>query len=220
MLNRQQMAWRVVDVEQLIAEDHPARAIWQLVGKLDLSAFYKGIGAVEGEAGRPALDPQLLISLWIYSYSEGVSSAREIARLCEFDPAYQWLTGLQPVNYHSLSDFRVGHQEALDKLFTEVLGLLSAEGLVSLQRVMHDGTKIKACAGGDTFRREEKIRVHLEMARQQVREMGDPQNEELSQRVAKARQRAARERQERLERAEGVARPQVHVGSSARGAGE
>jgi len=90
----------------------------------------------------------------------------------------------------------------LDKLFTEVLGLLSAEGLVSLQRVMHDGTKIKACAGGDTFRREEKIRVHLEMARQQVREMGDPQNEELSQRVAKARQRAARERQERLEQAE------------------
>lgn len=201
-VNRQQMAWRAVDVEQLIAEDHPARAIWELVGKLDLSAFYKGIGAVEGEAGRPALDPQLLISLWIYGYSEGVSSAREIARLCEFDPAYQWLTGLDPVNYHSLSDFRVGHREALDKLFTEVLGLLSAEGLVSLQRVMHDGTKIKACAGADTFRREEKIRAHLEMARQQVREMGDPQNEELSQRVAKARQRAARERQERLERAE------------------
>jgi transposase len=201
-VNRQQMAWRAVDVEQLIAEDHPARAIWQLVGKLDLSSFYKTIGAVEGEAGRPALDPQLLISLWIYGYSEGVSSAREIARLCEFDPAYQWLTGLQPVNYHSLSDFRVGHREALDKLFTEVLGLLSAEGLVSLQRVMHDGTKIKACAGTDTFRREEKIRAHLEMARQQVREMGDPQNEELSQRVTKARQRAARERQERLERAE------------------
>src|SRR5215471_18993957 len=201
-VNRQQMAWRAVDVEQLIVEDHPARAIWQLVEKLDLRAFYKGIGAVEGEAGRPALDPQLLISLWIYGYSEGVSSAREIARLCEFDPAYQWLTGLQPVNYHSLSDFRVGHREALDKLFTEVLGLLSAEGLVSLQRVMHDGTKIKACAGADTFRREEKIRAHLEMARQQVREMGDPQNEELSQRVAKARQRVARERQERLERAE------------------
>src|SRR5215469_1953872 len=87
-VNRQQMAWRAVDVEQLIAEDHPARAIWQLVGKLDLSSFYKGISAVEGEAGRPALDPQLLISLWIYGYSEGVSSAREIARLCEFDPAY------------------------------------------------------------------------------------------------------------------------------------
>lgn len=90
---------------------------WRVVGKLDLSSFYKSISAVEGEAGRPALDLQLLISLWIYSYSEGVSAAREIARLCEFDPAYPWLTGLQPVNYHSLSDFRVGHRKALDKLF-------------------------------------------------------------------------------------------------------
>jgi transposase len=193
------MVWRAVDVERLIEEDHPARAIWEFVGHLDLSAFHEAIDAVEGRAGRPALDPQLLISLWIYAYSEGVGSAREIARLCEYHPAYQWLTGLEPVNYHSLSDFRVDHQAALDKLFTQVLGLLSAEGLVTLQRVMHDGTKMKACAGADSFRREEKLRAHLEMARQQVEAMGDPRNEELSQRAAKARERAARERQERLE---------------------
>ncbi len=201
-VNRQQMVWRTVDVERLIEEDHPARAIWELVGRLDLSSFRQAIGAVEGVAGRPALDPQLLISLWIYAYSDGVSSAREIARLCEYHPAYQWLTGLEPVNYHSLSDFRVGHQTALDELFVQVLGLLSAEGLVSLQRVMHDGTKVKACAGADTFRREEKIRAHLELARQQVEQMGDPRNEELSQRVVKARQRAFREKQQRLKLAE------------------
>jgi transposase len=201
-VNRQQMVWRTIDVERLIEEDHPARAIWELVGKLDLSSFRQAIGAVEGRAGRPALDPPLLISLWIYAYSEGVGSAREIARLCEYHPAYQWLTGLEPVNYHSLSDFRVEHRAALDKLFTQVLGLLSAEGLVTLQRVMHDGTKVKACAGADTFRREDKIHAHLEMARQQVEAMGDPGNEELSQRVAKARQRAARERQQRLELAQ------------------
>ena len=128
LVNRQQMVWRAVDVERLIEEDHPARAIWECVGHLDLSAFREVIAAVEGRAGRPALDPQLLISLWIYAYSEGVGSAREIARLCEYHPAYQWLTGLEPVNYHSLSDFRVDHQAALDQLFTQVLGWLSAEG--------------------------------------------------------------------------------------------
>jgi transposase len=201
-VNRQQMVFRTVDVERLIEDDHPARAIWELVGKLDLSSFHQAISAVEGVAGRPALDPQLLISLWIYAYSEGVSSAREVARLCEYHPAYQWLTGLQPVNYHSLSDFRVGHQAALDELFTQVLGVLHAEGLLNLQRVMHDGTKVKACAGADTFRRGEKIRAHLELARQQVEAMGDPRQEELSQRVAKARERAARERQQRLELAQ------------------
>jgi transposase len=86
-VNRQRVAWRAVDVAELIAEDHPVHAIWQLAENFDLSAFHKGIGAVEGEAGRPALGPQLLINLWIYGYSGGVSSAREIARRCEFDPA-------------------------------------------------------------------------------------------------------------------------------------
>jgi transposase len=52
-------------------------------------------------------DPQLLISLWIYAYKDGVSSAREIARWCEYQPAYQWLSGLEVVNYHTLADFRV-----------------------------------------------------------------------------------------------------------------
>jgi transposase len=193
-INRQQLVMRPMDVEQLVAEDHEVRAIWEFVGRLDLSQYYEEVGAVEGEAGRPALDPQLMVSLWIYAYSKGVGSAREVSRLCEYDPAYQWLTGMGAVNYHTLSDFRVGHKEALDELFSEVLGLLSAEGLISLERVMHDGVKVKACASADTFRREERIREHLEKAREQVKQMGDP-------RVAKARQRAVREKQQRLEKA-------------------
>ena len=141
-INRQQMILRTVDVEKLIEPEHPARAIWELVGRLDLSGFTAAIASVEGEAGRPAYDPRLLISLWIYAYSEGVSSAREVARRCEYHPAYQWLTGCEGVNHHSLSDFRVEHQGALDELFAQVLGVLSAEGLIRLERVMHDGTKV------------------------------------------------------------------------------
>ena len=191
-----------MDIEQLVPEDHEVRAIWEFVGCLDLSRYYEDIEVREGEAGRPAMDPWLMISLWIYAYSKGVSSAREVCRLCETDAAYQWLTGMEGVNYHTLSDFRVEHKGGLDELFTEVLGLLSAEGLISLERVMHDGTKIKACASGDTFRREERIRAHLEKAREQVKQMGDPREaEEVGPRVAKARQRAAREKGERLEKA-------------------
>jgi transposase len=199
-INRHQLVLRPMDVEQLVAEDHEVRAIWELVERLDLSRYYDDIEVVEGEAGRSAIDPRLMISLWIYAYSKGISSAREVSRLCEYDPAYQWLTGMEPINYHTLSDFRVDHEDALDELFTEVLGLLSAEGLISLERVMPDGTKIKACASGDTFRREGRIRAHLEMARQQVEQRGDPRlAEEVSPGVAKARQRAAREKQQRLE---------------------
>lgn len=199
-IHRQQLILRTVDVERLVPEDHEVRAIWELVGQLDLSPYYEQIRAVEGVAGREPVDPQLLISLWIYSYAAGVSSAREISRLCEYHPAYQWLTGMEVINHHTLSDFRVDHQQALDELFAEVLGLLSAEGLITLERIMHDGTKVKACAGADTFRREGRLESHLEMARQQVAAMGDPRSaEEVSPRVRAARQRAAREKQQRLE---------------------
>ena len=201
-INRQQTVLRAIEVEKLVPEDHEVRGIWEFVGQLDLSRYYGGIEVVEGEAGCSAFDPRVLISLWIYAYSKGISSAREVSRLCDDDPAYQWLTGLKGINHHTLSDFRVEHKEALDELFIEALGVLSAEGLVSLERVMHDGSKVKACASADTFRREERIRAHLEAARQQVEQMGDPRTaEEVSPRVVKARQRAARERQQRLEKA-------------------
>ena len=124
-VNRQQMVLRAVDVEKLIEADHAARAIWELVGRVELSRFTAEIESVEGEAGRPAYDPQLLISLWIYAYSEGVSSAREVTPRCEYHPAYQWLTGLEVVDHHSLSDFRVEHQAALDELFAQVLARIS-----------------------------------------------------------------------------------------------
>lgn len=199
-VDRSQLMLRTVDVEQLIEEDHPARAIWVFTGRLDWSRYLGSIQAVQGVAGREAWDPRLLASLWIYAYSRGIGSAREVTRRCGYDPAFQWLTGLQVVNYHTLADFRVGYQRELDELFAQTLGLLSAEGLITLERVMHDGSKIKACAGADSFRREERIRAHLEAAREQVAAMGDP-HAEPSARQRAARQRAQRERTQRLEQA-------------------
>jgi len=200
-INRQQLLLRPVEIEKLVEEDHPVRAIWELVGQLNLESFYAEIQSVEGGAGRPVWDPQLLISLWIYAYKGGVSSAREIGRLCQYHPAYQWLTGVEVVNYHTLADFRIRHQKALDQLFIEVLGVLSHEGLITLQRVMHDGTKVKACASDKSFHRKATLQDHLQLAREQVEQMGDPESEEVSERMAKAQQRALREKQERLEEA-------------------
>jgi transposase len=200
-VNRQQMSWRAVDVETLISEDHPARAIWTLVGRLNLSPFYRAIDSSVEEGGRPAFDPQLLISLWVYAYSQGIGSAREVARRCEYDPAFQWLTGLTEVNYHTLPDFRVEKQGELDELFTQVLSALSKEGLITLEQVMQDGTKIKALASSRSYRYEGTIREHMEQARQQVAAMGDPRNDESSPKAKQAQARARRQHQERLESA-------------------
>ena len=200
-VERNQLLLRPVDVEKLVGEEHGVRAIWELVGKLDVEPFYADVGALEGEAGRPVWDPKVLISLWIYAYKDGINSAREIARLCEYHPAYQWLTGMEGVNYHTLADFRVQHRQGLDRLFIEVLGVLSHQGLITLKRVMHDGTKIKAAAADKSFRRQATLESHLKEAQKQVEAMGDPHSEQLSQGVAQARKRALREKQERLEQA-------------------
>jgi transposase len=199
-IDRSQIRMQVVDVDRLVEEDHDVRAIWEFVKETDLSWYEAKVKAVEHEAGRPAVSAQVLVSVWVYAYSRGISSAHEVARRCEWEPAFQWLTGMERVNYHTLSDFRVKQKEALDKLFTEILGRLSAEGLVSVRRVMHDGVKIEANAGADTLRREKRLQEHLEAARQQVEAMADPR-QERNARVAAARERAVRERQERLQRA-------------------
>ena len=199
LVDRAQMCWHVVDIERLIEDDHAARAIWELVGRLDLRSFLSPIGSVEGQAGRPAFDPQLLISVWLYAYSRGISSAREIARRCEYEPAFQWLTGLSVINHHTLSDFRIEHREALNELFTQVLAVLSAEKLITLERVMHDGTKIYANASKKSFCTKKRIEEHLNIAREHVAAMGEPDAAEVPElRRLKARERARREREQRL----------------------
>ena len=47
------------------------------MGRLDLRRYHDQIAAVEGIAGREHTDAQLLISLWLYAYSRGLSSARD-----------------------------------------------------------------------------------------------------------------------------------------------
>jgi len=200
-VNREQMVFRTVDVEQLIGAEHPARAIWEFMGGVDLSAFSAGVKAYEGERGRSAYEPRLLVSLWVYSYSRGITAGREIARLCEYDPAYQWLTGMKVVNYHSLTDFRVKHESALRQLFIQILAVLSQQGLVTLKRVMNDGTKIKTQASKHSFRRAPRIKEHLAAAQQHVEALEQQSEEELGQQLKQARQRAARESKERLEAA-------------------
>ena len=205
-VDRKQMRWTSVAVEDLIAGDHKARAIWELAGKMDLTRFTESLRTHEGSAGRPAWDPQVLVSVWVYSYSEGISSARQIERMMEWEPGLKWLTGMEEINHHTLSDFRVRHKASLDELFAKLLAMLESEGLLDLGQVMHDGTKIRAYGGADTFRRKPTLERHLETARELVAQMGDPRADgcEADQRRSRqqaAQERAARERQQRLEHA-------------------
>jgi len=190
-----------LDVDRLIGEDHEARVIWKLTGKLDLTKFYEPLVSAQGIAGRPSWDPRMLLSIWLYAYSRGENSARAIAREMAYEPGLMWLSGLGEVNHDKLSDFRRNNKEALDGVFTQVLAAMESEGWIDLEQVMHDGTKIRAQAGADSMRRKETLERHLEKARQVVKELGNPEDEGGSQRRRAARERAARERVEVLEQA-------------------
>ena len=201
---RYQLQWLPRTLDEVLAEDHPARAIWGFLEKLDLSAFYGSIKATLDRPGRSTTDPQVLLAVWLLATVEGIGSARRLARLCQEHDAYRWLCGGVPINYHMLSDFRGAHPGALDELLTQIVASLTTAGAVTLERVAQDGMRVRASAGASSFRRQETLETHLEAARAQVerlakeREHPDPG---VNQRERAARERAARERVERVEQA-------------------
>jgi transposase len=201
---RNQIQFLMQDLDATLPEGHQARAIWDFLERLDLSAFYASIRAVQGGPGRPASDPRVLLAIWVYATVEGVGSARKLARLCREHDAFRWLCGGVPVDYHLLSDFRGEHQEALNELLTQIVATLMAENLVTLEEVAQDGLRVRANAGSGSFRRKARLEECLQAAQAQVgrlaqeREHSDPG---VTRRERSARERAARERLERVEQA-------------------
>ncbi len=167
-IDRSQVRLLPLDVDRLIADNHVARRIWRLISSLDLGSFERDIRAVVGVAGRPSHSPQVLISLWLYAFTRGLHSAREIERQMDYEPALRWLTGLAAINHHTLSDFRVSHGQALRVLFEDVLALMMKKRLVTLQRVAVDGTEIRADVNKKSFRQKDKIEEYLQLAREHL----------------------------------------------------
>lgn len=166
--DRAQLQWDMIDLDGLLASDHRARLVWRFVESLDLRPFYAEIKAREGEAGRPPPDPAVLVALWLYATLEGVGSARALDRLTHRDVAYRWLCGGVSVNYHGLSDFRVGYGDLLDRLLSESIAALMAEGLIDLEEVAIDGTKVRASAGKGSFVTAEGLAKAEQIAAERV----------------------------------------------------
>jgi len=199
--HRDQIELQPCDLETLLPPGHAARLVWRFVEGLDLSAFYAAIRAREGRAGRPPIDPKILVALWLYATMDGVGSAREVDRLCYSHDAYRWLRGGVAVNYHTLSDFRVQHHAALDDLLTQSIAVLLHRGVVTMARVAHDGTRVRGRAGAGSFRRGETLQECLRQARKQVERTAHQTDAPVNAREAAAQQRAATERVARVEEA-------------------
>ncbi len=201
---RDQITLRPSDLESLLPADHRARLVWAFVEGLDLGPLYQRIRAVEGHPGRPPIDPAILVSLWLYATLEGVGSARALDRLCAEHDAYRWLAGGVGVNYYTLAAFRVDEADVLDRLLTESVAALLADGLVTMAVVAQDGMRVRAGAGAASYRRRPTLERFLAEAEAQVAALKaelDDDPAATSRRISAARERAATERAGRVRRA-------------------
>jgi transposase len=204
LAQRDQVELRACDLDSLLAVDHPVRSVWAFVESLDLAPLHARIRSVEGAAGRPAIDPAILVALWLWATIDGVGSARELDRLCERDDAYRWICGGVGVNYHTLADFRVNHGAWLDAQLTRSIASLLERRLVSLSVVAQDGMRVRAPVKASSMRRRERIELFLAQARAQVAALKaelDGDASASTRRKQAARERAVRSREERLARA-------------------
>lgn len=198
---RDQVVMRMLSLDQMLPPDDEARTVVAFVEQADLSELYDSIRAVEGGPGRSPIDPQILLSLWLYATIKGVGSARALEWQCKFHLAYQWICGDVSVNDHTLSDFRVDHAEILDRLLTRQIAQLMSVGAVTLERVAQDGVRVRASAGTSSFRRKPTLEECLVAAEAQVTSLQEEVRNDpgaATRREQAARVRAAREREQRV----------------------
>jgi len=198
---RDQIELRPLDLDALLAPDHPARLIWDYVQTLDLRELEDAIKAREHTPGQAPPSPRLLLALWLFATSQGVGSARALDRLCKSHDAYRWLCGGVSLNYHGLSDFRTVPITLLDRLLTENVATLSTAGVIDLDEVVQDGVRVRASAGASSFRRKKKLHKELKKAArlvEQLKRENDDDPDASNRRIKAAQERAARERVERV----------------------
>jgi len=202
--NRKQIDLCPQDLDSLLPPAHRARSVWAVVEHLEFRRFYELIRARGSHAGRPRIDPKVLLALWLYATCEAVGSAHELERLCQAQDAYRWICGGVGVNYYTLSNFRSAHP-FLDELLTHLIAVLMQEGLVVLKRVAHDSRRERASARARSFRRGQGLEEFVAAAREQVEAVKTQTsatiNRQRSARRQAAQQRAARDRAERVQRA-------------------
>jgi transposase len=199
---RNQFEMPIMTLDDRVASDHPVRAVAGVVEELDLSGLESKIDSNTTQGGRPAIDPCILVTLWIWAISQGVFEASEIARRIQTDDVYRWICGGVAVGERTLASFRKSTLDVFESIFTQLVASLMSEGLIELCRVAQDGVRVRAWSGADSFRRAETLEVLLEEAREHYREVLAAANDPTRSQVAKsAAERGARERADRVERA-------------------
>jgi transposase len=202
--NRVQVEMKMSCLDDLLIIDHPVRRIWEYLEGIDLSQKLKNIKSVEGNAGRPAIDPRILVALWLYATVQGIGSAYVIAQYTKEHLAFQWICGGVPVERRTISQFRIDNGELFENLLAQGIVILIKAGAVTLEEVAQDGLRVRASTGSGSFRRESTIEELYTAAKQRIQELKNESKEDINScrtRQETDKKRGIQDRLDRLNRA-------------------
>src|SRR5215217_5231918 len=174
-------------LREWLPEDHLAWFVIDAVGAMDLAGFYAAYR--QDGHGRAAHEPSMMLTLLVYAYAIGERSSRQIERRCIEDVACRVIAANQAPDHTTIARFRQRHERALADLFGQVLGLCADAGLVGIEVLAIDGTKIHANASQHANLDYEQIaKKNLEEAAEidagEDEQFGDRRGDELPPELA------------------------------------
>jgi len=166
---RGEVRQHIAALDDLVASEHPVRAVWAFAEALDLRDELK---PGETKVASPAfVEPALMVALWLWATAEGIGSARQLEKLCVENLAYRWLCGGVEIDHPILREFRLMHNDALDALLARGLAALVEESAINLELVSPDELEAQALTGASMARRRRRLKALAVAAAARVQEL-------------------------------------------------
>ena len=143
------------DMREWLPADHPVHLVIRAVERMDTSAFHARRRT--GHAGAAGYDPDMLVTLLVWAYAQGVASSRRMESLCGTDVAFRVICGGNLPDHSTVARFRQDFADPVTVLFGEVLILCARLGMGKLGTVALDGSKVRANASKAANRTEETL---------------------------------------------------------------
>ena len=155
-------------LEELIPPSHPVRVVNEVINKINLEPLLKAYHI----KGSSSYHPQLLLKVLVYGYVTNIYSSRKLAAACQESIYFMWLSSMSYPDHNTINRFRgVRLKHALRNVFEDVVKLLADEGLLSIDEINTDGTKIEANANKYTFVWKKSVQTNKEKMKKQLTEI-------------------------------------------------
>lgn len=151
-------------VEDFAKRDPKSRFVVELVNKLDLNVLHNRYST----QGNHSYPPDVLLALWFYAYSNGISSTRKLEELCKFDLRYMYISGGLEPDHSTLSRFRKDNLDLVSQYFIEIILKAKVENISEFDKIAIDGTKIRSKSSTKHHYNESQLSKQIENIKKEI----------------------------------------------------